>query len=145
MEGGDQGFFCVFYRMTLTEEPCYQAPLHDSGPEKPHKWDINDSTLPMVSKKSLAMSSVIFPYLPNHNFYVVLKKPYLKFNIKIMCAYFYCTELLISLKNNSWFDVKTNKIILLCQRFSTVLLIACIDVVYFRKYNFGQYSPSVVM
>lgn len=45
------GFFCVFYRMTLTEEPCYQAPLHDNGPEKPHKWDINDSTLPMVSKK----------------------------------------------------------------------------------------------
>lgn len=72
-------------------------------------------------------------------------KPYLKFNIKIMCAYFYFTELLISLKNNSWFDVKTNKIILLLQRFSTVLLIACIDVVYFRKYNLGQYSPSVVM
>lgn len=72
-------------------------------------------------------------------------KPYLKFNIKIMCAYFYFTELFISLKNNSWFDVKTNKIILLLQRFSTVSLIACIDVVYFRKYNLGQYSPSVVM
>ncbi|XP_061175683.1 transcription factor glial cells missing-like [Saccostrea echinata] len=45
---GADSVLCVVYRMTLTEEPSYQTPLHDSGPEKTHKWDINDNTLPMV-------------------------------------------------------------------------------------------------
>lgn len=90
MAGADSVFLFVC-RMTLTEEPCYQAPLHDSGQEKAHKWDINDNTLPMVSLLTT------FKKLNRISFAILYRKSFI---MKIPTKKFEKTEILKRYKTN---------------------------------------------